>query len=302
LGDLESAAEDLETAKELGEQVKLPDWQYRWCIAQARLWETLGDLDGALDQLEEAERVFVRTPLPDVRPIAAMKTRVWIRQGRIAESLKWARERSLSADDDLSYLREYEHITLARIGIARYKNDQADDTIKDTLRLLQRLLKAAEEGRRGRSVIEILLLHALAYQAQREFSPAFVSLERALNMAEPEGYVRIFLDEGPPMAQLLSTAAAQEHMPDYAGKLLAQFEREKTAFRSKHPQPVAELLSERELEVLNLIAQGFTNREIGERLYLALDSVKGHNRRIFGKLGVKKRIDAVTRARELGLL
>ena len=165
-GDLEAAAQDLLTSKELGEQVELPDWQYRWCIAQARLKETQGDLDGALDLLDEAERLYVRTPLPDVRPIAALKARVWVAQGRLAEALDWARERGLSVDDDLSYLREFEHITLARVLIAQYKSDRADRSIHEAVGLLERLLKAAEEGGRTGSVIEILVLQALAHEAQ----------------------------------------------------------------------------------------------------------------------------------------
>ena len=170
-GDLEAAAQDLATGKKLGEQVELPDWQYRWCIAQARLQETQGDLDGALDLLDEAERVYVRTPLPEVRPIAAMKARVWVGQGRMAEALGWARERGLSVDDDLSYLREFEHITLARVLIARYKSDQVDGSIHEAMGLLERLLQAAEEGGRTGSVIEILVLQALAHEAQGNIPP-----------------------------------------------------------------------------------------------------------------------------------
>jgi len=305
-GDLEAAAQDLATSKKLGEQVELPDWQYRWCIAQARLKETLGDLDSALDQLDEAERLYVRTPLPDVHPIAALKTRIWVAQGRLAEALGWARERELSVDDDLSYLREFEHITLARVLIAQYKSDRVDDSIHKAVELLERLLQAAEEGGRTGSVIEILLLQALAHHAQGDIPRALDPLERALTLAEPEGYVRISVDEGLPMAQLLSEAAAQGIMPDYVGKLLAVFEAEKQKSEDKSylppAQPLIEPLSQRELEVLRLVAQGLSNREIGKRLFLALDTVKGHNRRIYEKLQVQSRTEAIARARELGLL
>jgi len=222
-GDLEAAAQDLLTSKKLGEQVELPDWQYRWCIAQARLKETLGDLDGALDLLDEAERLYVRTPLPDVRPIAAMKARVWVGQGRLAEALGWARERGLSVDDDLSYLHEFEHVTLARILIAQFRSDGVDDSIHEAVELLERLLQAAEEGGRMSSVIEILALQALTHQAQGDIPPALVSLERALALAEPEGYVRIFVDEGSPMARLLYEALSRRIAPDYVQQLLAAF-------------------------------------------------------------------------------
>ena len=131
----------------------------------------------------------------------------------------------------------------------------------------------------------------------------------ALRPAEPEGYVRIFVDEGMPMARLLSAAAAQGIMPDYIGRLLAAFaaEEQKSEDRVSLPpapsaQSLSEPLSQRELEVLLLIAQGLSNREISVRLFLALDTVKGHNRKIFGKLHVQRRTEAIARARELGLL
>jgi LuxR family maltose regulon positive regulatory protein len=139
----------------------------------------------------------------------------------------------------------------------------------------------------------------------------------ALALAEPGGFIRIFVDEGPPMAQLLSEAAAHGVMPDYIGKLLAVFEAEgqtvlagrqagpgKSEDKSYLPsaQSLIEPLSQRELEILQLIAQGLSNREISERLFLALDTVKGHNRSIYGKLQVQRRTEAIARARELGLL
>ena len=133
-----------------------------------------------------------------MRPVAALKARVWVAQGRLTEALGWAREQGLSVDDDLSYLREFEHVTLARVLIAQYKSNRADRSIHEAMGLLERLLKAAEEGGRTGSVIEILVLQALAHQAQGDI-PCWRSLplERALALAEPEGYVRIFVDEGP---------------------------------------------------------------------------------------------------------
>ena len=158
-------------------------------------------------------------------------------------------------------------------------------------------------------MIEILVLQALAHEAQCESPSALVPLERALALAEPEGYVRVFVDEGRPMAQLLSEAAAHGIMLDYTGKLLAAFEAEDRIDSDDSPrltppasQPLVEPLSDRELEVLQLIAQGLSNREISERLFLAIITVKGHNRNIFRKLQVRRRTEAIARARELGLL
>ena len=223
-GDLEAAREYLQKSQELSQQATSTDWQYRLCLAQARLKETEGDQDGALEQLDKAERLYVRNPMPDLRPVAALKTRVWIGQGKLDEALGWARERGLSFDDNLSYLHEFEHATLARLLIAMYKSEQEDRSIHEAMGLLERLLKAAEEGERTGSVIEILVLQTLAHEAQGNIPLGLVPLEHALALAEPEGYVRIFVDEGNPMVQLLSEAAAHGIMPDYTGKLLAVFE------------------------------------------------------------------------------
>jgi len=307
--DLHAATQHLLRSKEQGEHTGLPQNPYRWPVAMARILEAQGDLDGALDLLQEAERLYVSDFSPNVRPVAALKTRVWVAQGRLGEALGWARERGLCAHDDLSYLREFEHITLARVLLARCKSDREERSIHETMGLLERLLQAAEEGGRMGSVIEILVLRALAHEAQGHGPPALVPLERALTLAEPEGYVRIFVDEGRPMAQLLSEAAAHGIMPYYTARLMAIFEAEKQKSEDEshllHTLPAQSLiepLSQRELEVLHLIAQGLSNREISERLFLAVITVKGHNRNIFRKLQVRRRTEAIARARELGLL
>ncbi len=306
-GDLEAARQHLLRSEELGEQAALADWPYRWRLAQARLKEALADLDGALDLLDEAERIYFRSPVPDVYPIAALKTRVWIRQGRLTEALAWARERGLSVDDDLSYLREFEHLTLARVLIAEYRSDLVDGSILEAMELLERLLKAAEEGRRMGSVIEILALQALAQEAQGNIPLALAPLERALALAEPEGYVRVFVSEGQPMARLLYKALSRGIAPDYVRQLLAAFpDIEPDQIGPPKTQvPESELvepLSEREIEVLQLIAEGLTNQEVATRLYLSLHTVKVHARNIYGKLGVKNRTQAVARGKALGIL
>jgi LuxR family maltose regulon positive regulatory protein len=154
--------------------------------------------------------------------------------------------------------------------------------------------------------LKVMVLQATAYYADGEKDKAMQLLSDALALAEPEGFIRIFVDEGVPMAQLLSEAFAQGIMPDYVAKLMAAFEAEKPKTEDKSSvssaQPIIAPLSQRELEVLQLIAQGLSNDEIGKRLFLALDTVKGHNRRIYDKLQVQRRTEAVARARELGLL
>jgi len=154
--------------------------------------------------------------------------------------------------------------------------------------------------------LKVMVVQAVALRAHGEKDKAVQLVGDALALAEPGGFIRLFVDEGAPMAHLLSEAAAQGIMPDYTSKLLAVFDAETQrsedrSYLSK-AQPLIEPLSQRELEVLQLIAEGLSNREIGERLFLALITVKGHNQRIFGKLQVQRRTEAVARARELGLL
>jgi LuxR family maltose regulon positive regulatory protein len=308
-GAMDAAIQNLLQSEALGEESGLADWRYRFCRTQARFKETQGDMTGALALLDEAEKHFRRTPVPDLRPITALRTRVWLAQGNLSQALRWVEEMELSVNDKLSYLHEFEHITLARVLLAEYRRNQSASVIHELLNLLNRLLQAAQAGKRTGGVIEIGILQALTYQSQAKLDSALLALERSLRLAEPEGYMRIFLDEGIQMAQLLSEAAAQGIMPNYTAKLLAAFEAEQQSKEGKSTrrtvvasQPLIEPLSERELEILQLIAQGLSNREISEKLYLALDTVKGYNGRIFAKLAVQRRTEAVARARDLGLL
>jgi len=312
--DLKTATQHLLTSQTLGELAGMPQNPYRWCAAMARIREAQRDLDGALDLLDQAERLYDGNFSPNVRPIATRKVRVWVAQGRLGEALGWAREQGLSVENELSYLREFDHITLARVLLACYQRNHADGSISGVMGLLERLLIVAEERRGKGSLIEILVLQALAYHTQGNLPAALLPLQRALALAEPQGYVRMFLDEGSNMMQLLREASAREIMPDYIDKLLAAFEDEKRSSEDSPDLPPAlpeghrdgesliDPLSQRELKILQLIAQGLSNREIGERLFLALDTVKGHNRKIFDKLQVQSRTEAIARAHELGLL
>ena len=198
-----------------------------------------------------------------------------------------------------------EHVYLARVFIAEYKSDRADHTSQEARGLLERLLKAAEGGERTGSVIEILALQGLAHQALGNISSALVPLERALTLAEPEGYVRIFVDEGAPMRNLLREAAARGVASSYTRRLLSAFD--------KAGQPVsapvtaaapglAEPPTAREVEIMRLIAAGLRNQEIADQLFISLSTVKRHIANAYGKLGVNHRTEAVARANELNLL
>jgi LuxR family maltose regulon positive regulatory protein len=295
--DLQTATQRLLSSKELGELAGLPQNRYRWCVAMARIREAQGDLDGALDLLYEAERLYVGDFFPNVRPVAASVSRVWVAQGRVGEALGWAREQGLSVSDAPHYLHEFEHITLARVLLARSKSERRDRSMLEAMGLLERLLHAAEEGKRTGSVIEILVLQALAHQMQGDLSAALTPLERALTLAEPEGYIRIFVDEGPPMAVLLEEAMKHGIAPNSVRHLL-------TATGSAEDRPpvtqgLIEPLSERELEVLRLLRTDLTGPEIARELIVSLNTIRTHTKNIYSKLGVNDRRAAVRRAEEL---
>lgn len=305
-GDLEAADQQLAKSEELGEETALPDWPSRFRQIQARMKAARGDLDAALALLDEAERLYFRSPVPEARPIAAQRARWWMKQGRLAEALDWVRERGLSTDDELSFLKEFEHLTLARVLIAQYVIDRDESYIQKAITLLDRLCQEAENGERTGSLIELLIQQALAHEARNDLAAALAPLERALALAEPEGYVRIFVEEGEPAGRLLREVASRKVDWDYPAKLLTALGEKSPAALARQPArgapSLVEPLSERELEILELIAQGLSNQEISRRLYVALSTVKGHNQNIFGKLGVKRRTEAVARARALGLL
>ena len=320
-GNAEACAQHWQKAEELGEHTTLVDWPHRWCLAQARLKQEAGDLDAALDLLDEAKRVYVKNPVPDLRPIQAMKAQVYLKQGRLTKAQDWAHERGLAADDELGYLHEFEYITLARVLMA-------EGSHRPAVELLERLRVAAEAQDRLGSVIEILIVQALAQQAQGDAPAALAALDRALTLAEPEGYVRTFVNEGEAIRLMIVDSRVliekQKHVGshpsiEYVNKLLAAFPQPMALSRSATLAPhvtasgssagvsnqkseMLDPLSPREVEVLRLIAEGLSNQEIADRLFLAVSTVKGYTRTIFDKLQVQRRTEAVARARELGLL
>ncbi len=316
--DLPTATQHLLSSQKLGEQTGFPQNQSRWCVAMARIRQAYGDLDSALDLFDQAERLYRSDFFPNMRPAAALKARVWVaQQGRLGEALDWVREKSLSAGDELSYLREFEHITLARVLLAQFKGEQADHSMHAVISLLERLLHVAESGDRMGSVIEILLLQALAHQTQDNIPAALAPLSRALTLAEPEGYVRIFIDAGSPMAALLAQSVERGAQNDtiraYAERLLSSFpeaqsaghrsQNNATTLRSslKHSSALVEPLSERELDVLRLLRTDLSGPQIARELIVSLSTIRTHTRNIYAKLGAANRRAAIHRAEELDL-
>jgi LuxR family maltose regulon positive regulatory protein len=297
--DLQAATHNLLRSQELGEHIGLPQNRYRWRVAMARIRQAEGDLSGALDLLNEAERLYVGDYFPNVRPVPALRARVLVAQGELAAALGWGRERGLSVEDDLSYLHEFEHITLARVLLARYAADRAERSIQEVTRLLERLLRAAEAGQRTGSVIEILVVQALAHQAREDVPAALASLQRAVTLAEPEGYVRIFADEGPPMTSLLRAVSKQGTAPNYVRRLLAAINKAEDSTPANNG--LIEPLSARELDVLRLLGTDLGGPEIARNLIVSLNTVRTHTRNVYAKLGVNNRRAAVRRAKELDL-
>ena len=298
--DLGSALGHLRSSEALGEDNGLPQNPYRSRVAMARIRQSEGDLDGALSLLGEAERRYAGDFSPDIRPVPALKARVLIAAGRLGEASAWARNRGLSTADDVSYLQEFEHVTLARVLLAQGSRDQAQPTAREVLGFVSRLLAAAEAGDRVGSVIDILIVEALAHQASGDSAAALASLTRAVVLAEPEGYIRAFVDEGPPMATLLKLASKQSDASSHVHRLLAAMLAPDG--RTTSDQHLIEPLSERELEVLRLLEGDLAGPDIARELSVSLPTVRTHTGNVYAKLGVTSRRAAVRRATELGLL
>ncbi len=298
--DLDGAAQQLVAAAELGEENGLPQNHYRSRVARAGIRQAQGDLDGALELLSEAKRLYVADFSPDVRPVAALQARAWIALGRLSEASDWASEHDLAAADELTYVREFEHATLARLLLAQGARDRSAGATRAAIGLLERLLAAADEGGRNGSVIELLVSLSLAHQANDDMTTALRLLERAIAFGEPEGYLRVFVDEGAPMAALLKLATKQRDASSYGRLLLAAFVA--PASRTTVEQPLIEPLSERELEVLRLLESDLDGPDIARELSVSLSTVRTHTRNVYAKLGVNSRRAAISRAAELGLL
>jgi LuxR family maltose regulon positive regulatory protein len=298
--DLDAAADHLRVSDELGDLGGLAQNPYRWRVAMAQVRLTEGDSDGAIALLEDAERVFVSEYYPVTRPLPAQAARIHAARGRLHEAGAWVRARGLSVDDDLTYVGEYEHITLARVLMAQGARTHDRRPTQEARALLERLLVAAETGGRWRSVVEILVLMALATLESGRGTSGLDPLGRALSLAEPEGYVRTFVTEGAPMADMLGVAAKRGIAPEYVRRLLDALGRgDRLSARS---QGLVEPLSERELDVLRLLATDLDGPGIADELVVGLSTVRTHTKSIYAKLGVNSRRAAVRRGQDLGLL
>ncbi|MBN1218228.1 MAG: AAA family ATPase [Anaerolineae bacterium] len=303
--ELDAATEHFQHGIQLGQQHNDSLAVMRGYIALARVKQAQGDREGAFAMIGKAEAFAQTNNLPSwsVR-LVDWRVRFWLARNDLPAATRWLQTARPdpdidNADDSAGYpdeLRQIEQLTRCRCLIAQNKADEA-------LTLLAPLRRIPEDKGRTACELEILLLQALAYQIQNQPAKSLVALEKALTLAEPEGYIRLFIDEGDVMAELLALAREKGGvLSDYAGRLLAVFSQE-----SRHPSsfglhPFIEPLSDRELEVLGLIAAGLSNQHIAQELVLTIGTVKWHLSNIYSKLGVNSRTQAVARARELRLL
>ena len=293
--ELDAVAERLRMSSELGEHAGLPRNPYRWHVTMARIREAEGDPDSALGLLREAERLYVSEYYPLVRPIQALVARIHLTQGRVADAMDWVRARGLETDDDVTFLREFEHVTLARVLMARATATRDRRLMREAVSLLDHLRATAEGGGRQATVVEVLVLLAIAHRVLDDDAAALTALRQAMTLAEPEGYVRTFVAEGAPMTALLEAAIAHGISPQYARRLLA-------AGHRPRKQPLEEPLSQRELDVLRLLATDLDGPDIAGELVVALSTLRSHTKSIYSKLGVNSRRAAVRRAQELGIM
>jgi LuxR family maltose regulon positive regulatory protein len=266
-------------------------------LSLALLRQAHGDPDGATASLELAEQRGGASPF--AARVALTRAKLWWARGDVEAAAGWAAERegALGLDDELRGEHIADYLMIARVSIGRQR-------VGGALCLLERVLPLAEAGGYGRAVLEAHVLQALAQRGQGEQRGALEALGRARALAEPEAFVRVFLDEGAPMAALLREALERGVRPGYAATLLAAFGEDAPPVPggARRAQPLADPLSERELEVLRLVAAGLSNAAIAERLIITEGTVKNHLKSIYGKLGAHSRVQAVERARALGLL
>jgi LuxR family maltose regulon positive regulatory protein len=273
-----------------------------WCrLALVQLCFSERDLAGAERVLQGLEGL-AEAPSWVGAGIAAYRARIWLAQGKLDLAERLLSERGLGVDDRPSFLHLQEYMALARLRIAQGVESSSSSSLADAVRLLGRLRRATEAGGWTGKLIQVLVLLALARHAQGETGQSLSLLNDALILAEPEGFVRVFLDEGEWMTSLLRQAAARADLSAYARPLLSFACLSPVGPGSGASRPLIEPLSERELQVLRLIAEGLSNREIGERLFITTGTVKVHASNIYSKLGVSGRVQAVAWARELNLL
>jgi LuxR family maltose regulon positive regulatory protein len=301
---LEKAAELMETYSEFG----LPLAN----LAIARVKLNLKEWDLVQHYIDHARTHAQTGPSPQIteRIVDVMQARFWLERGNFPQVFQWLQSRGLLEKPITERIKEIEKyggineffITENQILI-RYT--LAQNRPENAIEMISPILEYSSKKGNRRRLIELLILKSIALNQQDKHNPALESLQAAFSLAEPEGFQRVFLDEGKRIISLLNLAINHHVCPDFAGKLLGIILIEQSSTNTlpqSTPDHVIEPLSVREIEVLGLIAQGFSNPEIAKKLFISLSTVKGHTTNIFGKLGVKNRTQAVSFGRSIGII
>jgi LuxR family maltose regulon positive regulatory protein len=297
---LEEAQGHIDAGRRLGDGLGFPREPYRWRVVSARLAQARSDLDTTLRLLEEAERLYLSDFSPDIHPVPAIRARILVAHGQLTDARAWARRTGVSTADELTYEREFVHTTFARLLVGEAAEGQVG-LLREAAGLLDRLLAAAQAGRRDGSRLEILVVQALARHTAGDLPGAFAALDAAIGIAEPQGHVRVFLDEGPTMMRLLIAAARRTSATSYLKELLRSGSAGAGPERTRASHGLLEPLSDRELEVLRLLRGDLDGPELANQLVVSLNTLRTHTKNIYAKLGVGNRRAAVRRAEELGL-
>jgi LuxR family maltose regulon positive regulatory protein len=302
---LDAAMSHLQEGIEIGIPAKLMDAVAIGYSSMALVYLAQGDLEKAIQVSEKAERMVRDIPdLETVTQIKSMGSRVWLllQQKKLTEASRYVQEKGLSADAEITYFSEFRHIILARVLIYNGRENSAAPELMDAHSILAQILDLAKSAGYIRQMIEALALQALAFDAQGKHDKALNSLEEALSLAEPEGYVRTFIDEGEPMKELLGQVSTNEGLNEYVSKLLNAFDQAVPEDQLEVSQQLVDPLSERELDVLKLLVTDLSGPEIAHELMVSLNTMRTHTKNIYAKLGVNNRRSAVSQTKELNLI
>jgi len=303
--ELDAAMNHLQESLEISIPAKLMDPIAIGYASMARVYLAQGDFEGAIQVCEKAERMV--REIPDLEPDTKTKTmdsRVWLllAQNKLTEAARFTQERGLSADAEINYFFDFKHVIFARVLIYSGRENSTPQDLMDAQSILAKILEPAKRVGYTGQMIEALALQALAFDAQGKHDQALNSLEESLTLAEPEGFERTFVDEGEPMQALLRQVESRGRMGGYAGKLLKAFEPVETEGKTTPDQNLVDPLSERECEVLKLMATDLTGPEIADELMVSLNTMRTHTKNIYSKLDVNNRRLAVRKAEQLKLL